>query len=450
MASSNTKKITVALPKGTRDFSPVDMKIREKAFHLIEACFKTHGAVALDTPVFELKETLMGKYGEDSKLIYELNDQGGQLLALRYDLTVPFARYLAMNNIKQMKRYHIAKVYRRDNPAMNRGRFREFYQCDFDIAGQYETRLPDAECLSMIGEILSNLNIGSFTIKVSHRKLLDGLLAYCGVPTDKVRTICSAVDKLDKTPWPEVKTEMIEKGLDAACADKIGRYVQLSGKPKELLSKLKEDKDFTSPQIGQGLLELEEIFHFLEVMDSLKHITFDLSLARGLDYYTGVIFEAVITETNLVGSIAAGGRYDDLVGMFNDGEQIPSVGFSVGIERVMAILMEKQANSKGSPEVLVTVAYKNNNLIPNVIALTNWLRQQGWAADYSYHAYVKPNKLKKTLSSADDRRVPWVLIMGHDETVANHIILKNMTTNTQTVFTNEDDARKYLSEHVKL
>lgn len=442
------KRITVALPKGTRDFSPLDMKIREKAFNLIETCFKTHGAVALDTPVFELKETLMGKYGEDSKLIYELNDQGGQLLALRYDLTVPFARYLAMNNIKQMKRYHIAKVYRRDNPAMNRGRFREFYQCDFDIAGKYDTKLPDAECLSMIGEILTSLDLGSFTIKVSHRKLLDGLLTHCGVPSDKVRAICSAVDKLDKTPWLEVKAEMLEKGLDDACADKIGQYVQLNGRPMDLLEKLRNDKTFTSPQINQGLTELEQIFNLLDMMKSLHHVTFDLSLARGLDYYTGVIFEAVLTEKNLVGSISAGGRYDDLVGMFNDGEQIPAVGFSIGIERVMAILMERQCDSKSSPEVMVSVAYRNNEQIPKAIELAEWLRGLGYSADYSYQAYLKPNKLRRVLALADDRRVPWMVILGHDENFTNNIIVKNMVTNTQLTCQSIEAAKTYLSREL--
>uniref|UniRef100_A0A674JZ63 Class II Histidinyl-tRNA synthetase (HisRS)-like catalytic core domain-containing protein n=1 Tax=Terrapene triunguis TaxID=2587831 RepID=A0A674JZ63_9SAUR len=142
------------------------MAIREKVFDIIISTFKRHGAEVIDTPVFELKETLTGKYGEDSKLIYDLKDQGGELLSLRYDLTVPFARYLAMNKITNIKRYHIAKVYRRDNPAMTRGRYREFYQCDFDIAGQFDPMIPDAECLKIVHEILSGLQIGDFLIKV--------------------------------------------------------------------------------------------------------------------------------------------------------------------------------------------------------------------------------------------------------------------------------------------
>uniref|UniRef100_A0ACB8EBF2 Uncharacterized protein n=1 Tax=Sphaerodactylus townsendi TaxID=933632 RepID=A0ACB8EBF2_9SAUR len=192
------QKFVLKTPKGTRDYSPKQMAIREKVFSIIVDCFKRHGAETIDTPVFELKETLTGKYGEDSKLIYDLKDQGGELLSLRYDLTVPFARYLAMNKISNIKRYHIAKVYRRDNPAMTRGRYREFYQCDFDIAGQFDPMIPDAECLKIVHEILSALQLGDFLIKVNDRRILDGMFAVCGVPDSKFRTICSTVDKLDK------------------------------------------------------------------------------------------------------------------------------------------------------------------------------------------------------------------------------------------------------------
>ena len=174
------------------------MSIRKKAFNIISSVFRRHGAVEIDTPVFELKETLTGKYGEDSKLIYDLQDQGGELLALRYDLTVPFARYLAMKNVQNIKRFHIAKVYRRDNPAMNKGRFREFYQCDFDIAGKYGLMIPDAEVLAVLNEILTELDIGKFTIKVNSRKLLDAMVELSGAPKEKFKQICSAIDKLDK------------------------------------------------------------------------------------------------------------------------------------------------------------------------------------------------------------------------------------------------------------
>ena len=198
LQSRNEERRLPKIPKGTRDFTPVQTSIRKKAFKIITDVFLKHGAVEIDTPVFELKETLTGKYGEDSKLIYDLQDQGGELLSLRYDLTVPFARYLAIKSISSIKRYHIAKVYRRDNPVMSKGRFREFYQCDFDIAGNYDVMLPDAEVIKVIDEILANLKIGSFVIKVNNRKLLDAMVELSGAPKQKFKQICSAIDKLDK------------------------------------------------------------------------------------------------------------------------------------------------------------------------------------------------------------------------------------------------------------
>ena len=333
------------VPKGTRDYLPEQMSIRDEAFTIIRRVFKRHGAVEIDTPVFELKETLTGKYGEDSKLIYDLADQGGELLALRYDLTVPFARFLAVNAVGNIKRYHIGKVYRRDQPALSRGRYREFYQCDFDIAGVYGRMVPDSECLVVVCEILDSLPIGNFGIKLNHRRLLDAILDICGVPADKFRTICSAVDKLDKEPWDEVRKEMVdEKGLAGEGADRIGEFVVLKGKPWDLYNSLMGTKKFGNHKGAMDAMEdLRICFEYLDAMDKLKYISFDLSLARGLDYYTGVIYEAVCMNGNTqVGSIGGGGRYDNLVSMFQEaGKVTPCVGVSVGIERVFTLMEER-------------------------------------------------------------------------------------------------------------
>lgn len=213
--------------KGTRDMTPLQMSIREKAFDIIRGVFKRHGASEIDTPVFELKETLTGKYGEDSKLIYDLEDQGGELLALRYDLTVPFARYVAEKNITNIKRFHIAKVYRRDQPQMKKGRFREFYQCDFDIAGEYSSMMPDAEVLCCVCQILSGLKIGNFLVKVNNRKFLDAMIELSGCEKRKFKSICSSIDKLDKEPWEKVKQELInQKGLTEQMTDNLYKFVQ--------------------------------------------------------------------------------------------------------------------------------------------------------------------------------------------------------------------------------
>lgn len=368
------------------------MVIRDKIFSTITEVFKRHGAVTIDTPVFELKEILAGKYGEDSKLIYDLADQGGEICSLRYDLTVPFARWLAMNrDVQSIKRYHIAKVYRRDQPAMTKGRMREFYQCDFDIAGVYDPMLPDAEVVRIATEIFEGLGWkGRYTIKLNHRKILDGIFQVCGVPTEKIRTISSAVDKLDKLPWVDVRKEMTEeKGLAEDVADKIGDYVVLKGQ-KDLLSKLQADeKLMANESMKAGLADMDLLFGYLEAFEALDNVSFDLSLARGLDYYTGVIYE-VVTEGSApvattstangappkpskkpsssnagaeidedrssdpsigVGSVAAGGRYDNLVGMFSGKTQIPCVGISFGVDRIFSITKARMAEDKNAEHV---------------------------------------------------------------------------------------------------
>jgi histidyl-tRNA synthetase len=250
------------------------MALREKIFSKITTVFQKHGGVTIDTPVFELKEILSGKYGEDSKLIYDLQDQGGELCSLRYDLTVPFARFLAMNGktYQNIKRYHIAKVYRRDQPAMTKGRRREFYQCDFDIAGTYETMVPDAEILRILVETLSDLEVGPFMIKLNHRRLLDGIFQVCGVPEDNFRPISSAVDKMDKLPWSEVKSEMLQKGLEESVADAIGTYVKLKGS-KELIEKLRANDALMQSESAQiALDEMELLFKYLDVLDVTEKV----------------------------------------------------------------------------------------------------------------------------------------------------------------------------------
>jgi histidyl-tRNA synthetase len=368
------------------------MAIREKIFTTITSVFKRWGGVTIDTPVFELKQILSGKYGEDSKLIYDLADQGGELCSLRYDLTVPFARWLAMNrDVQQIKRYQIAKVYRRDQPAMTKGRMREFYQCDFDIAGTYDPMFPDAEIVSLAAEVFEGLGWnGRYTIKINNRKILDGLFEVCGVPTDKIRTISSAVDKLDKLPWEEVRKEMTEeKGLAEDVADKIGEYVVLKGQ-RDLLKKLQADEKLSAnASMKAGMEEMDTLFTYLEACEVLDVISFDLSLARGLDYYTGIIYE-IVTEGSAppattasataapgkpsksskskggadfdedrssdpsvgVGSVAAGGRYDNLVGMFCGGKnQIPCVGISFGVDRIFSITKARMAADKNAKAV---------------------------------------------------------------------------------------------------
>lgn len=414
------------------------MSLRQSVLDKIIAVFKKHGAETIDTPVFELKDVLTGKYGEDSKLIYDLKDQGGEILSMRYDLTVPLARYLAMGKVSNIKRYHIAKVYRRDNPAMTRGRYREFYQCDFDIAGSYDAMLPDAECVKVVSEILKSLDIGEFVIKLNHRKLLDGMFEACGVPSDKFRTICSAVDKLDKSPWADVKKEMIdEKGLEEATADRIGEYVRLSG-GLELVDKLMNDEKLKKvPAAVEGLEGMKLLLKYCAIFGVNEDVVFDLSLARGLDYYTGVIYEAVLKgekstkkkEDETIGSVAGGGRYDNLVGMFDSkGKQVPCVGVSIGVERVFAIIEAKNAAEKTkvrTSDIQVYVASAHKGLHEKRLEILAKLWDGNIKAE---HSYKSNPKLLAQLQHCEENQIPFALVLGDGELERGVVKLRDVTT----------------------
>ncbi|KAJ9093235.1 hypothetical protein QFC19_008441 [Naganishia cerealis] len=484
-------RLTLKTPKGTKDHGPSATLMRKQIFSTLESIFLKHGACTIDTPVFELRDILAGKYGEDSKLIYDLQDQGGELCSLRYDLTVPFARFLAMNQstYPSIKRYHIGKVYRRDQPAMSKGRMREFYQCvrvfpvvsrdrtDFDIAGNFDTMVPDSEILCILVEALTALDIGEFTVKLNHRKILDGIFELAGVPADKIRSISSAVDKLDKSPWEEVRREMtVDKGLDGTIADRIGEYVKFKGPGKELLATLQADEKLMAvPSANQGLKEMAILFDYLEIFGVLGYMSFDMSLARGLDYYTGIIYEAVhassappgiatqpavgsdaaataaavvvpagevkkskkkpadegadadeeVDESQVgVGSIAAGGRYDELVGMFYEasggkkgGGKIPCVGISVGVERVYSIMLaqrkaREEREGRGKETQVFVVAVGGDGLLKERMALVKQLWDAGIKAEFAYKA--KP-KLQQQFDTCDRDQTPLTVIIGPKE-----------------------------------
>ncbi|XP_045492592.1 histidine--tRNA ligase, cytoplasmic isoform X3 [Colias croceus] len=452
------QNFTLKTPKGTRDYNSQQMTIRNNVLQKITTVFKKHGAECIDTPVFELKEVLTGKYGEDSKLIYDLKDQGGEILSLRYDLTVPLARYLAMNKISNLKRYHIAKVYRRDNPAMTRGRYREFYQCDFDIAGQYDPMIPDAECLKVVTEILDALDIGKYILKVNHRRLLDGMFEACGVPADLFRSTCSTVDKLDKLPWEEVRTEMInEKGVTPEAADRIGEYVRLNG-GSELAQKLLQDEKLSkSKSAVEGLEGLKLLLHYCELLGIQDKILFDLSLARGLDYYTGVIYEAVLTqpikignEEQTVGSIAGGGRYDNLVGMFDSKhKQVPCVGVSIGVERVFSVLEAKLAAgdiSVRTSDIDVYVASAQKNFLDERLKICSELWNAGIKTEQSYK---KNPKMLNQLQHCEENGIPFAVVLGESELKRGVVKIRNITTREENEVTREslvDELRTRISK----
>lgn len=374
---------------------------------------------------------LAEKYGEDSRLIYDLEDQGGELCSLRYDLTVPFARWLAMRtDVQHIKRYQVAKVYRRDQPAISRGRLREFYQCDFDIAGVYDPMIPDAEILRIIVEVFRGLQL-DITIKLNHRRILNGLFAVAGVPEEKNRLISSAVDKLDKATWIDVKKEMVEeKGLLGEVADRIGEYVRRSGSLREMINLLQSDPRLDANEsVKAGLDDMGLLVSYLEVLDVVDKVSFDLSLARGLDYYSGLIYEVVPASTNSlgqIGSIAAGGRYDGLVGMYGK-HPIPCVGLSFGIDRIFTILdaRRNKSSSELTREVDVYIVAAGgkeyDGLLLDRMAVARQLWDAGIRAEFT--AKVKP-KLPQQFNASKD--VPLAVILGQDELAAGQVRLKNV------------------------
>ncbi|KAH7386637.1 hypothetical protein DE146DRAFT_768235 [Phaeosphaeria sp. MPI-PUGE-AT-0046c] len=387
-------KMQIKTPKGTRDWAENSIAHREAIFSKIRKVFENHNGKEIDTPVFELKSILTDKYGEDSKLIYDLEDQGGEICALRYDLTVPFARWLAMNNVRQIKRFQIGKIYRRDQPAIERGRMREFYQCDFDFAGDLDLMISDSEVLCITAEVFEMLEL-DVTIKINHRLILDGIFSAVGVPENLLRATSSAVDKLDKLSWDEVKKEMEEKGLDGVMADKIGLYMEL-------------------------------LLQYLQASDTAQYITFDLSLARGLDYYTCLIYEVTPNDSTLkVGSIAAGGRYDNLVGTFSR-RDIPCVGISFGIDRILTILGARSKELMPASKICVyIVAFGSNLLVEKKMTISRQLRRAGISVDFD----TKANRnLRKQVELAESNGAVVTILLEDDASVVERVRVKIFAT----------------------
>ena len=295
--------------KGTRDYNAGEMAIREQMMGSIKNNFDKFGGQSMETPVFELRDILMDKYGEDEKLIYELEDQGGgESLCLRYDLTVPLARFTAMNrkNLKSpFKAARVGRVYRRDQPRMTKGRLREFWQCDFDIvrtgwddekSNSLDLVLDDCEIIALVCQILTDLNFGGFKVLINNRKLLDAILEICQVTKDLIRPISSAIDKLDKKEWNEVKQEMIEKGISGESAEKIYAFTKISGTPEKVLEQLRNNESLKGTNVSKrssdAIREFELLLQFLGEYNKefLNYVLIDMSMVCVFFYVCVIIF----------------------------------------------------------------------------------------------------------------------------------------------------------------
>ncbi len=417
-------KIQPRLPKGMRDFLPQEMIKREYVFDIVRDVFHLYGFEPLQTPVLELHETLMGKYGEDAeKLIFEAQHPGGkEELALRYDLTVPLARVVAQyqNEITlPFRRYQLSPVWRAERPQ--RGRYREFYQCDADIVG-VSSMAADAEIISLVVTALKRLGFPRFSVKINNRKLLTAIGQYAGVQGEALGDLYRSIDKFDKIGADGVRDELIARGLPADAVTRIMELVTARNPGLEQLDFLEEALQ-NFPAANEAIAELRELSDHLSDADvSLTNYEFDLTMVRGLGYYTGPIFETIITEPNL-GSVTGGGRYDDLVGLFR-GESLPTVGTSLGIERIIDLmdLLNLYPAHIGGTVVQVLVTVFGDETRAAATKLVADLRAGGVRTEL----YLQDKNIGKQMSYADKKGIPLVALLGADEITQGVVKFKRL------------------------
>lgn len=433
-----------SIPKGTRDFGPAETAARNYIFDTIRSVFRTYGYSQIETPAMENLSTLLGKYGEEGdKLLFRILNSGDAFAnvdntrpltpqvcekGLRYDLTVPFARFVVQhqNDICfPFRRYQIQPVWRADRPQ--KGRYREFYQCDADVIGS-TSQLNELELVQIVDTVFRKFGV-RVCIKINNRKVLTGLAEICGFP-DKVVDITVAIDKIDKIGMEAVEEEMISKGLTPEAVKIIEPVLTLKGSAAEKIAAMRPIMG--SSETGmKGLDELEELFGFIEAAGIVNEVEIDLSLARGLNYYTGAIFEVKALDFQ-IGSICGGGRYDNLTGIFGL-PGMSGVGISFGADRIYDVLSglgKFPAEVKSSTKILFANMGEAAYLIPVISAL----RSRGLACEL----YTDKTKLKKQFDYAERKGIPFISINGSDEVAQGIINIKNLESGEQKSFAKDD------------
>ena len=418
-----------SIPKGTRDFGQIEMARRNYIFNTIKGVFILYGFQQIETPAMENIGTLMGKYGEEGdKLLFRIQNSGEKASlapekGLRYDLTVPFARYVVQHREEiafPFKRFQIQPVWRADRPQ--KGRYREFYQCDVDVIGS-DSLVGELELIQIVEEVYKRLGI-RVCLHINNRKILAGIAEVIGAP-DKMIDITVAIDKLDKIGVEAVNAELVERGLDAEQVAKLQPILNLSGSTQDKLTALKTI--LANSETGlKGVAEMEEVFQLLEHVDCRLNIELDLCLARGLNYYTGAIFEVKALDAQ-IGSITGGGRYDNLTGIFGL-PGVSGVGISFGADRIYDVLTELDLFPK---ELLsatqVLFATFGADELHYALKWAKELRARNIAVE----VYPEPTKMKKQMGYADDKQIPYVAIVGGNEMETNTVMLKNMLSGEQ-------------------
>ena len=435
-----------SIPKGTRDFSPLEMAKRNYIFNTIKDVFLLYGFQQIETPALENLSTLMGKYGEEGdKLLFKILNSGDFLKSapddmlnqrdcqhltskicekgLRYDLTVPFARYVVQHRNElqfPFKRYQIQPVWRADRPQ--KGRYREFYQCDADVVGS-DSLINEVELVSLIDEVFARFGI-NITIKVNNRKVLSGIAEMIGEP-QKLIDITVAIDKIDKIGIENVNAELIEKGISAQAVEMLQPLLNLSGSNEDKFNSL--EAMLSNSQIGKkGIEELRFVFNNVAQLSPRATVELDVSLARGLNYYTGTILEVKANDVAM-GSITGGGRYDNLTGVFGlDG--VSGVGISFGADRIFDVLNTLNlypADTCASTKVMFTNFGETESKA--ALGIVMQLRKAGIPAEL----YPESTKMKKQMSYADTKQIPFVAMVGESEIANGTVALKNMATGEQ-------------------
>jgi len=435
-----------SIPKGTRDFGQREMAARNYIFDTVRSVFRTYGYSQIETPAMENLSTLLGKYGEEGdKLLFRILNSGDAFSGvdfdkplrpqvcekgLRYDLTVPFARYVVQHRDEltfPFKRFQIQPVWRADRPQ--KGRYREFYQCDVDAIGS-KSQLCELELVQIVDKVFEKLGI-RVLLKINNRKVLTGLAEICGFP-DKVVDITVAIDKLDKIGLDAVKGEMLTKGLTPEAVQMLEPVLTLSGSTSEKIAVMRSMMG-SSPTGLKGLDELVELFGYIEAAGIRTPVELDLSLARGLNYYTGAIFEVKALDWQ-IGSICGGGRYDNLTGIFGLPD-MSGVGISFGADRIYDVLMglDKFPNDLRSS---TTVLFANMGAeeLKYILPVASALRSEGVAVEI----YPDQTKLKKQFEYADRKFIPFLSINGGSEVEAGTVNIKNLSSGEQKNFPKDD------------
>ncbi|NLN03791.1 MAG: histidine--tRNA ligase [Clostridiaceae bacterium] len=440
MNQNNDTIVKPSILSGFLELLPEDQIVFNNMLDTIRSTFESYGFIPIDTPVIEKAEVLLAKSGgETEKQVYRFN-KGDNDLALRFDLTVPLARFVAQHYgvlTFPFRRYHIGKVYRGERPQ--KGRFREFYQCDIDIVGDEKLSVVnDAEIVSVIHSTFKKLGLDDFTIMINNRKLLNGFFKHYGIK-DNVEVL-RIIDKLDKIGSDNVKKELVEIGISENVADDILEFTNLCGDPDNVLTALK-NMSMENDEFPSGLEELETVWSYIKAfgLDS-SEIEINLKIARGLDYYTGTVYETVLNHHKELGSVCSGGRYDDLASNYTK-KKLPGVGISIGLSRLFYQLREANVISVSGVKTPTRILFVPlGDTSAYAIKTANYIRQMG----VNTEVYLNEGKLAKKLNYANKLGIPYVAIIGEDEVRNNMVCIKDMNSGEQSVYTIDE-----LTEFVK-